>query len=190
MARPWYREPWPWLLIALPAAVVVGGIVTAVIAFRGADGVVAADYYKRGLAINEELSRSRLAAALGIEAELRIGGVEPGDAVDVRLTAERALPPEAALRVHLVHPGRGGADRSAVLARVGIGIDGRSAEYMGSWGEAAAVTRQPAWRVVIETAQWRLDGDAVMEDGRPAKVFRVGAQRRGPGAADAKEEPR
>lgn len=177
MARPWYREPWPWFLMALPAAAVVAGIVTAVIALRGADSVVAADYYKRGLAINEELSRSRLAAALGIEAELRIGGVEPGDFVGVRLVAAQALPPEAALRVRLVHPGRSGADRSAVLARVAVADAGRSAEYAGSWGEAAPVARQPAWRIVVETAQWRLDGDAMMQDGRVAKVLRLGAKR-------------
>ncbi len=177
MAKPWYREPWPWLLMALPAAAVVGGIVTAVIAFRGADGVVAADYYRRGLAINEELSRSRRAAALGIEAELRIGGIEPGDPVGVRLVAAQALPPEAALRVRLVHPGRSGADRSALLARVGASVDGRTAEYAGSWGEAGPVGRQPTWRIVIESAQWRIDGDAVMEDAHIAKVFRIAAKR-------------
>jgi hypothetical protein len=177
MAKPWYREPWPWFLIALPAAAVVGGIVTAVIAFRGADGVVAADYYKRGLAINEELSRSRRAAALGIEAELRIGGIDAGDHVGVRLRAAQALAPEAALRVRLVHPGRNGADRSAVLARVASAEAGHSAEYVGSWGEAAPVAQQPAWRIVIETDQWRIDGDAVMESGRVAQVFRLAAKR-------------
>lgn len=176
MAKPWYREPWPWFLIALPATAVVGGIVTAVVAFRGADGVVAADYYKRGLAINEELSRRRLAASLGVEAELRIGGIEPGDFVGVRLFAAQPLAPEAALRVRLVHPGRSGADRSAVLTRVATNDGGRSAEYAGSWGDAAPVTGHPAWQVVVETARWRIDGDAVLEDGRLAKVFRVGAK--------------
>ena len=39
--KPWYREPWPWLLMAGPAIVVVAGVTTAVIAFRGADGLVA-----------------------------------------------------------------------------------------------------------------------------------------------------
>jgi hypothetical protein len=57
--RPWWREPQVWLLIAGPAAVVVAGLVTAVIAVRGADPVVAEDYYRRGLHINEELARNR-----------------------------------------------------------------------------------------------------------------------------------
>lgn len=177
MTRPWYREPWPWFLMALPAAAVVGGIVTAAIAFRDADGVVAADYYKRGLAINEELSRSRLAAALGVAADVRIGGTEPGDLVSVRLGAAQPLPPESALRVRLVHPGRSGADRLAVLARVEADGAGRRAEYTGSWGDAAAVAGRPAWRIVIESAHWRLDGDVPIEAGTVAKTFRVAAVR-------------
>ena len=31
---PWYREPWPWFLIAGPAIVVVASLSTAVIAVR------------------------------------------------------------------------------------------------------------------------------------------------------------
>ena len=39
-AQPWWRYPYVWLVLAGPAAVVVAGIVTAVIAVRGADTVV------------------------------------------------------------------------------------------------------------------------------------------------------
>jgi hypothetical protein len=108
---------------------------------------------------------------------LRVGGIEPGDSVTVRLHATQRLLPDAALRVRLVHPGRGGADRTAMLSRTGVTDDGRSAEYMGSWGEAAPVAAQPTWQVVLETKQWRLDGDAVLEDGRVATAFRLKAGR-------------
>ena len=50
-ARPWYREPWPWILLAIPVATIIAGAITMLIALRGADGVVAEDYYKRGLEI-------------------------------------------------------------------------------------------------------------------------------------------
>jgi uncharacterized protein len=36
-ARPWWREPMVWLVLAGPLAVVLAGVVTAVIAVRGAD---------------------------------------------------------------------------------------------------------------------------------------------------------
>lgn len=39
-ATPWWRYPIVWLVIAGPAAVVVASIVTAVVAWRGADEVL------------------------------------------------------------------------------------------------------------------------------------------------------
>ena len=33
-APPWYREPWPWILMAGPAAVVIAGLFTAWLAWR------------------------------------------------------------------------------------------------------------------------------------------------------------
>jgi len=53
-----------WLLISGPAVVVVAGIATAFIAVRGADPVVEADYYRRGLEINKVLAAGRERAKL------------------------------------------------------------------------------------------------------------------------------
>jgi len=39
-ARPWYREPYVWLVIGGPLAVVIASIVTIVIAVRHADVVL------------------------------------------------------------------------------------------------------------------------------------------------------
>ena len=41
VARPWWRHGMVWMVIGGPLAVVIAGIATAVIAFRGADPVVA-----------------------------------------------------------------------------------------------------------------------------------------------------
>lgn len=155
---PWYRQRWPWLLMLPPLVAVVGGIVTIVLAVRSDDGMVVADYYKRGLAINSELSRSRRAAELGLAAEVSAAGEAAGDGIRVRVRAQQPLPPEAALRIRLVHPGRSGADRIAVLARVAAEADGLGAEYRGVWAEAAQLHAPVAWRVVLEGREWRLDG--------------------------------
>lgn len=53
---PWWRHGYVWLLISGPAAVVVAGVVTMVIAVQRADPVVAADYYRRGIEINKTLA--------------------------------------------------------------------------------------------------------------------------------------
>jgi hypothetical protein len=155
---PWYRQRWPWLLMAPPLTAVLGGIVTIVLAVRSDDGVVVDDYYKRGLEINAEISRTARAAELGIDCEVEAAGANSGDGVRVAVRSEQALPPEPALRVRLVHPGRAEADRIAVLGRTGVAADGRGAEYGGAFGDGAPPAGAVAWRVVIETQQWRVDG--------------------------------
>jgi hypothetical protein len=57
--KPWHRQPWVWLLIALPMSAVIGGMVTLYIAVTTSDGLVVDDYYRRGKAINLDLARDR-----------------------------------------------------------------------------------------------------------------------------------
>jgi hypothetical protein len=67
-SAPWWKHGHVWLLISGPAAVIVAGIATAVIAIRTPDPVVAEDYYRRGIEINKTLSaqdKSLLPAAQG-----------------------------------------------------------------------------------------------------------------------------
>ncbi|MFZ1910379.1 MAG: FixH family protein, partial [Burkholderiales bacterium] len=68
--KPWYREPWPWLLIAGPAAVVVASFYTLYLAIVSADGLVDGDYYKDGLAINRVLAREDAAERLDMAARI------------------------------------------------------------------------------------------------------------------------
>src|SRR5436309_3188288 len=70
--HPWYREPWPWLLAAGPLIVVVASLWSAWIAVKTNDGVVAEDYYKRGLAINQELKHVAANAQLRLGATVRV----------------------------------------------------------------------------------------------------------------------
>jgi hypothetical protein len=157
---PWYRQGWPWFLIAVPATAVIGGAVTFYLAARGWDGPVVQDYYKQGLAINTEIARAARAVELGIVAEVTLEGLSAGDRLRVQVQAAQTLPPEAALQLRLAHPGRRDADRVAVLARAAVADDQRSATYVGAWSsgaETATPTRPVAWQAVIETREWRLD---------------------------------
>ena len=38
--RPWYREPWPWVAIAIPGLAVIMGITTLVLAISNPDPVI------------------------------------------------------------------------------------------------------------------------------------------------------
>ncbi|HSJ99446.1 MAG TPA: FixH family protein [Myxococcota bacterium] len=145
-AKPWYREPWPWYLMAGPAVVVVAGIATTVLAVRSSDGLVADDYYKQGLGINRVIARDAQARALGISASLQFDG---------RRSRARVVlgpgPQPQKLRLALVHPTPAGADRSALLAATGGSV------FEGPV-QAPAAGR---WHVHLEDGEgtWRLSGD-------------------------------
>ena len=55
-SAPWWKHGHVWLLIAGPATVIVAGVVTAFIAVRSPDPLVAEDYYRRGIEINKTLA--------------------------------------------------------------------------------------------------------------------------------------
>ena len=140
--KPWYRDRWPWILMAGPAFVICGGAYAMWLAKSTEDGLVADDYYKRGMAINRTLQRFETAAALKIGADLTVSA--DGD-VRVNLSGiDGAAPPS--LRVRLVHPTRAGFDESAEVVR---GVDGVYVGHMSPRGSAR-------WLVIVETDAWRL----------------------------------
>jgi hypothetical protein len=140
-AKPWYREPWPWILMAGPAIVVVAGLATAWLAVRSDDGLVRDDYYKQGLAINQTLGRSDAAARLGIKAKLYL--------VDGRVRVLLGAAGPGALILQLAHPTRAGMDQSVTLAMIQPGV------YEGR----LQPLRAGRWHVVLEQSDWRLAGD-------------------------------
>jgi len=144
-APPWYRQRWPWLLMLGPAIVVVAGIATIWIAVATDDGVVADDYYKRGLAINQTLERAERARALGVRAVVDLAADGRVDVALASGSAEAAAAP-ASLRVRFVHPTRAGEDRVAMLPATGGG------RYAGRVEPLA----EGRWRVMVETDDWRL----------------------------------
>jgi hypothetical protein len=145
---PWYREPWPWLLMVAPAAAVVGGIVTVVLATRSADGLVVDDYYKQGLAVNQRLARAQNARALGITGTLSIEATT-GGAVRANLRGN-SLGAEAVV-LTLGHPTRAGMDQRVTLTPAGEGV------FVGRIAALAA----GRWHVVVEgvNGRWRIRGE-------------------------------
>jgi len=53
---PWWREPWPWILMAGPAVAVVGCIITIVLAFQNVGNQPVDDGgVKRGLVVSKSI---------------------------------------------------------------------------------------------------------------------------------------
>jgi hypothetical protein len=158
---PWYRQPWPWFVFSLPAVAVVGSLITAAVAVRTNDEVVAPDYYRRGLAINEQLAKRDRAEALGVSVQLAPSGLHAGDRVTLRIAGRLPLPPEAAVQVSLARAGHADAEHATVFARTDQSADGREATFSGSWQQDLADQKgSGTWQVVVESPTWRVETNA------------------------------
>lgn len=145
VARRWYREPWPWLLMAGPFVVIVASLASAWMAVKSDDGVVAQNYYKQGLLINQRLKHA------APDPEPQLGAmitVTAGGEVRVHMEglAEGLADAPPSLRLKLVHPATGSHPQSVMLKR---GTDG---DYVGALPEQTP----GRWIVTLEADGWRL----------------------------------
>lgn len=154
---PWYRHPWPWLLMLGPAIVVAAGFWTLWVAIDSDDGLVADDHYKRGLAINRVLERVDRARTLGLAASVDLA-TDGTARVTLTATPGEALP--AILRLTIVHPTRAGLDRSVEL------VKGPEGAYVGRMEPLGA----GRWRIGLETADWRLPAVEVAGEVRGVRL--------------------
>ncbi len=147
--NPWYREPWPWLLMAGPFIVIIAGLVTAWLAVTSSDGLVTEDYYKKGLAAGETLAKSHQAEKLGITA----GVMLTREAMQIRLNATQSFEQPPTLNVTLSHPTRAGMDQQLLLKRSGD-------VYRGEM----LLPASGHWLVLVEdeAKSWRIMGSVML----------------------------
>lgn len=147
--EPWYRQGWPWFLIAWPATAVVAGIATLIIAAKTFDGMVVDDYYKEGQAIVQTLGRVEQARKLGLSALLRVRSESIH--VELSTTEPGSLPPS--IRLTVAHPTRGGLDQEVVVGGSG-----------GVYEVALRPLGTGRWLFVLEdeARSWRMDGAAYL----------------------------
>ena len=140
-SQPWYRHRWPWFLIAGPGIVVVASFVTLWLAIKSSDGLVADDYYKKGLAINQTLERGNKAKSLNLSAEAKFSS----ERVVIRMHSRDDLPGK--IRVTIAHPTRAGFDQIVLLPGVG-----------GVFQGAVDPLTPGRWQIIItdESNTWRL----------------------------------
>jgi hypothetical protein len=144
-SKPWYREPWPWFLISLPATAVIAGLTTVWIAATNSDGLVVGDYYKAGLAINQTLARDDAARELALAATIE----QQDGTLALALAGRLAGYPEQ-LSLTLAHPTRPGMDQTLSLHHAGG----------GHYRAALPVMPAGKWHALLTDAKstWRLSG--------------------------------
>ena len=110
--KPWYKQFWPWFVISLPASAVVAGIITVFIAFDNADSLVVDDYYKAGLAINDQVQLQKNALNYGYAAILKR---LPDNRLFLKF--DNATPESQYLELKWIHPVDSDKDFSIILNR-------------------------------------------------------------------------
>jgi uncharacterized protein len=140
--KPWYKQLWPWLLIAIPVITALKAVHTIVIMQQHSPDMVVDDYYKAGRAINVQLAKYREAALRNLQASILIAG----NTAIVRFADNTVL--DGAIHLDFYH---------ATLADRDFALDAeRSGELL--YVATLPVTPQGKWKLVVSDAsgQWKL----------------------------------
>lgn len=156
----WYKEPWLLLVVGGPLLVVCASVITGFIAFRGADQVVAKDYYRQGLMINTNLQRDAKARELALNANIQFDLANKK--ILMHLTSKQSLP--ELVQVSLASSGAASGSVEEVIRRLPLKLiaDGK---YEGDlfqdkkFEQAINTGSLQILHVKLETNEWRLTGD-------------------------------
>ena len=113
--EPWYRQFWPWFIMALPATAVVAGLYTLWIAMQTTDSLVVQSDDGINVVTERNIAAEREARRLGLSALVDINPDTGAVVVTVLSAANVALPNSLALRMR--HPTMASRDASVELLR-------------------------------------------------------------------------
>jgi uncharacterized protein len=147
--EPWYKQFWPWFLLAIPGTSIAVGMMFLTVSIKSWDGLVVDDYYKEGRAIVQTINRLELASSLGLSAGLVIDG----DTLRLQVAASEAVNVPEVVVLTIAHPTRGGMDQELILRRHG-----------GNFAGVLAPLSQGRWLFQLEdeSRSWRMNGAAYL----------------------------
>ncbi|WP_045826075.1 FixH family protein [Teredinibacter turnerae] len=151
--KPWYREPWAWLIVGPLFFVIFLGIGLVFISVKYRDDVVRDDYYKEGKAVNKLFEAEREAHEQGLAAILTLNLSESV----INVTLNEPVDSDEELVLMLSHPLKANQDHEYLLHRKSL---------TGYEAEADALPKG-RWYLRIESRRgeasellWRLSGEA------------------------------
>ncbi len=151
--KPWYRQFWPWFIIALPASAVVAGLTTVWIAMQTTDSLVlhADDGVRK--ASDRRVSAQRLATELGLAALVDINA-DTGVVSATMRAGDLADVPDA-LEFDLSHPAFADRDISITLNKALPDADGNPV-----WvGHLVNIPDGRFYAVLRAGETWRVSGE-------------------------------
>ncbi len=144
--KPWYRQVWPWMLIAIPFSSVMGGMLMIYLAVSHPNDLVKDSYYQDGMAINKQIDKDLMASQLGVQATISFDESLGDVFVDLRGVEENAL------IIELFHPSDSNKDMISGLLR----IPGEQSRYQGHF----EATLSGRWYIELRDVdnEWRMRG--------------------------------
>lgn len=112
---PWYRQFWPWFIMALPASAVIAGLYTLWIAVQTTDSLVVRSDDGMNVVTERNTAAEKEARRLGLSANIDINLETGAVAVSVLSAANAALP--ELLELNMRHPTMARRDASVELVR-------------------------------------------------------------------------
>ncbi|WMW82276.1 FixH family protein [Undibacterium cyanobacteriorum] len=156
----WYKEPWLLLVIGGPLIVVCASVFTGMLAMRGADQVVAKDYYKQGLMINTNLQRDAKARELALTANMHLDLAKKS--MTLQLQSKAAVPDSVQLSIATSGAEKGLVEE--VVRRLPLKLTGGSSYQVDlsqvlQGKNSLDLERVKLLHIKLETNEWRLTGD-------------------------------
>ena len=157
MTTHWYKEPWAWFVFILPFTAVVAGIATYFIANDEPDPLVVGDYYKKGKAINLELSKAKLAQKLGMKFTLTMSNDE---LVITPTGIDKEFP---LLNVSFYHPTQEAKDLNFTLTPDG----------QGQFRQHLNTSLEGKWQITLTPfdKQWKIQNTIHLPQSSPINII-------------------
>lgn len=151
--QPWYRQFWPWFIIALPAASVVGGLSTVWISLQTTDSLVVQSDDGMQIVAERRVNAEQLAAELKLAALIHIDRESGAILAAMRSGELDAVP--ATLQLEFSHPAFADRDQSIALSAAPPDSAGNPV-----WSGHFVNIPDGRWYVTLRSNDdWRLSGE-------------------------------
>ncbi len=154
--KPWYKYPWPWVLIAIPVFTALKAVHTVVVMQQHKPEIVIDDYYTEGKNINLQLSKYREAALRNMDARILVAG----NRAVIRFTENQVLGDK--IHLDFYHP---------TLSAQDFAVD---AERSGELLYVATLPKTPngRWRLTVsdDSEEWRLRANLTLPSEQEIKL--------------------
>jgi|SRR6056297_1280162 len=153
-SSPWYKQFWPWFILAILGWGVVSSTTTLIVAVSNPPQMMTGDYAKLGKALVDTHVRFDRAEALGLAGRLALSER------DLRLDLQAADAASLGDRIMLLaqHPTDAARDRQLVLTRLADGSYAGRVEALPTRGRIIVSDLEQSWWI---SSAYELDAGAL-----------------------------